>query len=423
MLVNCQMAQDQVSDAICAQEQGAPGCVGCKAATRRCLSCHETGVVDGHKGLCATCLRIAADSSQGGSSSNGNNTAKRLEKAVLGIRAFATKLMPMSGHSNSAEATQSNPQMKLPSADVAFAVLTEHLVRRPDGTQLVLNPLKILSLRLHLSANDATRVLTDLALAGSIAGSSPWNSLNIIPDAKAAYEKEERRLDDGDDADDEHAESATPEIAIPKISHRGVTGTERRPWHSTSRESTGPFRRDVDPETAYDVLWKRSSAISGERIVRGPVPVIMNDGRVWQGAAERVLEALVASGHISQRDGWRSVALHKELAETVTVETPVIQQPSLSVGASAITSIPVAHTSPNTNPLSETIKRLEAALPVFRQLRDQVNQKVGTLEAVLIALRAACDEWQQGGAITGRILQEADRVVADLATVIKRAQS
>ncbi|MFH1430204.1 MAG: hypothetical protein ABIG71_01610 [Candidatus Uhrbacteria bacterium] len=441
--VYCHIAEEVITPTMCADEQDDTMCVGCAAATRRCTACGKTTeITDTHEGLCALCVTVLGRVLKRRQAPPPSMDAA-LDEILGTLRALSTRSVDDGATHTPSAAPPPPAVLRQPRA--LLSILAEHAQKRGDTT-IVQSPIMVLRSRAKLTIDEASQVLQKLEELGELTWSIEAAQL-LREEPRAASDEMQAQIAPA--ARKRHSISATQEKAKrPERSERQKrSAPPTSPPTSQTRSGTAQMKTYAD---VYSMLSERAGSSNDERIVRGAVPMLQLALRIGPRDIVQILEELKQLGHIEQRDGWRTIVL---LAEHVDDDRHAIMAPLTAQHAPTasrratkqlelrvlpgngeqpkrarpqpirrVPSTTQDEELPTLPMVDAAIDELGQRLPELRALRDDIAQRVATLEASLAALRSTRDQFEEVDAQTKRALHEAEGVAEQLLATLRSSK-
>lgn len=453
--VPCRLIGGDIPVDLCAREQQSDACHGCSSPTRRCLGCGKTrGIADAKAGFCPHCLAKQEGRSQ---PETEELTDVSLETVLDRVQSIANSRSDVQSKSvTSAKqlvSMQSSPLVETP--ELLYELLLEHATEK-DDIWVMQAPLVVLQRRKHLLPNECRQILEGLRKKRFIQGSEPWMTITLIKTEKIVEVKE--RLEQSQTRADPNAKkqrgrrsSYVPPLAQVQQSARktaAAQSVQQRRVAMPSEASIPTIPVEVTPsvryiqngptyKSLYERLMGKSHMVGTERLIGGALAMLQIHFKLSVAETRSALEWFVEQGHVAQKDGWRTVVLKSESVESSDSPRPPTQQVMRLVSSSAASresKKPVLPSNirriltPKTAveesrkesdfPLDEMITQLEHDLPLLREHRDAMVQRVSALELALLSMQAL----KQGGSadIKRESLIEATRVASNLLSALHK---
>lgn len=146
----------------------------------------------------------------------------------------------------------------------------------------------------------------------------------------------------------------------------------------------------------HRVLASRASTVSGERVVRGVVPLLCAEFGIWQQDAVQILERFRAEAYLVPCDGWRAITLSSESVnrdERLFPSTILASVSKLQLVKGGAKESPVSNRRPSAKHavLDTAIAWLERQLPQLENLVGNAQERLAKLKATIATLKVARD--------------------------------
>ncbi len=319
-------------------------------------------------------------------------------------------------------------------------LLMEHGVER-DGVWSVTSPVAILMSRAHLMRAEAHRALASLVADGHLQGSEPWSQVTLLK-TEGIEDLQEKLKSPGakprDATTPYHRRAKTrAETLKPRISSAG-----RRRMTSGSSTSAVDLAQlpSARPIVTYGEMFAhllmRAHDVHGEKLVGGALPMLQIRFKLSANQSTAALEWFVASGHVQQKDGWRTIILVSSQVQSMdgpmrpsapgsarnrhTPARPVMRAaapnaPTITAG----TKIHASVTLGGTGTLASVVAELERVLPELRKKRDDLAMHVAQLEMAYNTLKALSGSLAQAQELADTSLAEATRMAQELLSSLR----
>jgi hypothetical protein len=172
----------------------------------------------------------------------------------------------------------------------------------------------------------------------------------------------------------------------------------------------------------YSILVGRASTISGERILRGSIPILWTEFQVGGGGAAELLAKLETEKYIARRDGWRVIIL---LHDSVDRNDAILGQkaPPAEIKPEPRKLQPISGDGKKSSRhvvLDTAISWIERQLPPLREMLGEANNRLEKLEGSLALLKLARDNHNEAVVNVDEVLKQVEAATMEFFALLRQ---